>query len=223
MRDCFPEDQNSTRGFATVPKSLQYKTGSLIYAQGEKAEKIMLLHTGKAILAYDDIETGKDVRDALQPGDFFGVKSALGRYPREENAIALSDATILALTVPEFEAMALSNTRIVMKMLKVFSTQLRRVHTQISSLTESVSVNPEEGLFSVGERYMRLKRHSQAQYVFTRYLTYYPKGSKADQARKNLNLVDVALSLVSKNPEPEPPKAEEPDAPETSDAPKEST
>ena len=178
-----------------MPKPLQYKTGSLIYARGEDAEKIFLLQNGKVSLVYQDIETGEDIRDPVQPGEFFGVKSALGRFPREENAIAIADSAVLAITVPEFEAMALANTKIILKMLKVFSTQMRRVHTQVSKLTESTDTKPDEGLFSIGERYLKLKRYSHAKYVFNRYLELYPNGRNAAQVTKNLQIVEVALAL----------------------------
>ena len=187
-----------------MPKILTYKAGSLIYAGGDEADKILLLQNGKASLVYDDLETGEDVRDLLQPGEFFGVKSALGRYPREENAISLSDVSIMAFTVAEFESFALSNTRIVLKMLKVFSTQLRRVHMQVSRLTASDDIKPDEGLFAIGDRYMKARRFAQAKYVFSRYLAYYPTGKDADQARKNLQNVEATLGLsanaASKSP-----------------------
>jgi TolA-binding protein len=175
-----------------MPKSLQYRAGSLIYFQGDQAAKIFLLQTGKVHLVYQDIETGEDVHDLVQPGEFFGVKSALGRYPREENAVALQDTAIMTFSVSEFEAMAMSNTRIIMKMLKVFSNQLRRIHKQVSNLMEKDEQDPETGLFSVGEYYLKNKRFFQAKYVFSRYLTYYPTGKKAAQAAKYLEFSETA-------------------------------
>lgn len=183
-----------------MPKPLQYKAGSLIYAQGEGADRILILQNGKASLVYADIETGEDIRDPVQPGEFFGVKSALGRYPREENAIAVADCTVVAFTVPEFESLALSNTRIILKMLKVFSNQMRRIHIQVSRLTESVDIKPDEGLYAIGERYLKLKRFSHAKYVFSRYLAHYPMGKNAEKAAKNLQVVEVALALAGQGP-----------------------
>jgi CRP-like cAMP-binding protein len=136
-----------------MPKPLQYKSGSLIYFQGDPADKVFILQSGKVNLKYQDIETGQDVNDLVSPGEFFGVKSALGRYPREENAMAMLDAVIMAFTVQEFEALAMANTRIIMKMLKVLSNQLRKIHKQVSSLMETEEQNPEAGLFGVGEYY----------------------------------------------------------------------
>jgi CRP-like cAMP-binding protein len=174
-----------------MPKPFQYRPGSVIYFQGDVADKIFILQSGQVNLTYQDIETGDDVHDLVQPGEFFGVKSALGRYPREENAIATQNATIMAFTVPEFEALAQANTRIIMKMLKVFSNQLRRIHRQVSNLMEKTEEIPaERGLYNVGEYYLKNKRYFQAKYVFSRYLTYHPSGPHAAQAAKNLELAE---------------------------------
>jgi CRP-like cAMP-binding protein len=177
-----------------MPKPLQYRTGSLIYFQGDPADKIYILQNGKVSLVYQDIETGEDIRDSVQPGEFFGVKSALGRYSREENAMALSDTTVMVFTVQEFEAVAMANSRIILKMLKVFSNQMRRVHKQVSKLMAKEEEAPADGLFDVGEFYLKNKRFTHAKYVFSRYLIYYPSGKNAFQAAKNLEIAENALS-----------------------------
>ena len=177
-----------------MPKPLQYKSGSLIFFQGDPADKVFLLQAGKVNLVYQDIETGQDVHDLVQQGEFFGVKSALGRFPREENAMAIMDATIMAFTVPEFEALAMANTRIIMKMLKVLSNQLRKIHKQVSSLMAKEEQNPEAGLFGAGEYYLKAKSYSHARYIFGRYLTFYPSGRNAAQAANNLQQAEMALA-----------------------------
>ena len=176
-----------------MPKPLQYRSGSLIYFQGDVADKIYILQSGKVSLVYQDIETGADIRDPVQPGEFFGVKSALGRYPREENAVVLSDTSVMVFTVPEFEAVATANSRIILKMLKVFSNQMRRVHKQVSKVMAKEEHPPADGLYNIGEFYLKNKRFSQAKYVFSRYLTFYPSGKNAIQASKNLEIAENAL------------------------------
>jgi len=180
-----------------MAKPLQYKTGSVIYFQGDPADKVFILQSGKVHLTHQDIETGQDVHDLVQQGEFFGVKSALGRYAREENAMAIQDTVIMAFTVPEFESLALANSRIIVKMLKVFSNQLRKIHKQVSSLMEKEDQqNPEAGLFHVGEFYLKNKNFSQARYVFSRYLTFYPSGRNATQAANNLQLAESSLAKL---------------------------
>jgi CRP-like cAMP-binding protein len=181
-----------------MPKTLQFRSGSVIYFQGDTADKIFILQTGQVNLVYQDIETGDDVHEFIQPGEFFGVKSTLGRYPREENAIALQDTTIIAFTASEFESLAMANTNIIMKMLKIFSSQLRRIHQQVSSLLENKEQpDPDRGLFSIGEYYINNKKYSQAKYVFNRYLMCYPKGRDAARAKKNLEIAELYTGTAS--------------------------
>jgi TolA-binding protein len=180
-----------------MPKPFHFKAGSLIYCMGENTDKIYILHSGRVSLGYIDIETGYDMRSQVQPGEFFGVKSALGRFPREENAIAVLDSIVMAFTVSEFEAMTASNTRIILKMLKVFSNQMRRVHAQVASLLEKEETSSEKGLFAIGENYLKSKRYDHAKYIFDRYLIYYPEGNYADKAVKNLKLAEDGLSKTA--------------------------
>jgi TolA-binding protein len=177
-----------------MPKPAQFRSGSLIYFKGDPADKIYILQSGKVSLVYQDIETGVDVKDSVQPGEFFGVKSALGRYTREENAVALADTNVMIFTVPEFEAVAMANSRIILKMLKVFSNQMRRVHKQVSKVMAKEEQPPADGLFNIGEFYLRNKRFSHAKHIFNRYLTFYPSGKNAMQATKNLEIAENALA-----------------------------
>ncbi len=171
-----------------MPKVGNYRANSVIYFQGDVvSDKVFVLQQGKVSLNYTDIETAKEIREIIQTGEFFGVKSALGKYPREENAVVLSDAQVLVFSVPEFEVFAQAQTRIIMKMLKVFSNQLRRVHKQVDNLLQTNEAqSPEAGLFKAGEYYLKARQYSQAKYIFSRYLTYYPAGRLAEQASRYL-------------------------------------
>jgi TolA-binding protein len=177
-----------------MPQKTQYGSGSLIYFQGDPADKVFLLQSGTVSLVYQDIETGDDVHEMVQPGEFFGVKSALGRFPREENALVLQDSAIMVFSALEFENMAMKNTRIIMKILKVFSNQLRRIHQQVLVLTDTDEREPESGLFSVGQHYLKNRRFLLARSAFSRYLTYYPSGRNAAEAARNLELAESSLS-----------------------------
>ena len=177
-----------------MPKQFQYQSGSLIYCQGDPADKVFLLQSGKVSLTYLDIEKGGDIREQVQVGEFFGARSALGRHPREENAITMADNTsVTAFTIAEFENYMMENTRIVMKMLKVFSTQMRKIHKQESALMEQKVAGPDEALYNIGEHYLKHRRFSHAKYVFNSYLTYYPSSKHANNAVKNLEVAENYL------------------------------
>ena len=169
-----------------MPKTHSYTPGSLIFCKGEESNRVFILQSGKVNLVYTDIETKADMCDLVQQGEFFGLRSAIGRFPYEENAIALTDSTVMALTIAEFESLAMSNARITLKMLKVFSSQLRRIHALFSKLSGKGMTSPDEELFNIGDRCFKLKRADHAKYIFSRYLAYYPTGSKASLAAKRL-------------------------------------
>jgi len=173
------------------PKAVQYKANSIAYFRGDSNERVYILKTGRVVLKYNDIETGQELQDLIQTGEFFGVKSALGKYPREETAVVLQDSAMVTFTVPEFEQVAMANTRIIMKMLRVFSNQLRRIHKQVRNLLSTGEQgNPESGLFNIGQYYLNTKKYSQALYAFRRYLTYYPSGNYAADANDHIQLCE---------------------------------
>lgn len=175
---------------------MQYKTNSVIYFKGDVGERVYILKSGRVSLTSTDVETGQEIHDYIQTGEFFGVKSALGKYPREENAVVLSDAAVVTFSVPEFEQLASQNTRIIMKMLKVFSNQLRRLHAKVRNLlAEDEQLDPEVGLFQNGEYYLKKKHYSHALYAFNKYLEYYPQGRFTDRAR---DLRDTAETYAQK-------------------------
>jgi CRP-like cAMP-binding protein len=169
-----------------MPKAVRYHANSVVYFKGDMTDRIYILKSGKVSLNYNDIETGQEIHDLINTGEFFGVKSALGKYPREETAVVVSDSSMVIFSVPEFEQLAMQNTRIIMKMLKVFSNQLRRIHKQVRNLISSGNegLEPEEGLFRIGQYYLNARKFPQALYALRRYITYYPTGKYSDEATR---------------------------------------
>jgi len=161
-----------------LPKPVFYRANAIIYFQGDKADGIPILKEGKVELSYEDLETGAEIREPIRTGEFFGVKAALGRNPHDETAMAVSDCTVIHFTIPEFEKFVSGNPRILMKMLQVFSTQLRRIHHQVQSLLSSdrISTSQEAGMFAVGEYYLKEKQYPQASHAFKSYLSHWPRG-----------------------------------------------
>jgi len=173
---------------------MPYKANSIIFFRGDRSDRIFILKSGQVSLNYTDIETGQEIHDLIKTGEFFGVKSALGRYAREETAQVLTDSSVIAFTVPEFEQLALQNPRVIIKMLRVFSNQLRRIHKQVQNLIGSEEqTKPETGLYKIGEYYLKNKRYSQALYAYKRYLTYYPSGRFSSDVNKKIQLSEEYL------------------------------
>ncbi len=168
-----------------------YKPGSIVYFEGDKSEYIYVVKTGLVILTSTKPETGEEVKEEAKPGEFFGVKSSLGKYPREETAQTVKETVCLVLTLADFERLILKNVNVVMKMLRIFSNQLRRIGKAVREvLGESNTVNPEMELFKIGEYYYRVGRFQQALYAYKKYMEYYPDTKYSDVAMKRIREID---------------------------------
>jgi tetratricopeptide (TPR) repeat protein len=184
-----------TNGAGSGPSGIitrTYKSGSIIYFENDKSEYIYILKGGKVVLTTTKLDTGEEVKEEVRQGEFFGVKSALGKYPREETAQTMGNTTVLVLTPADFERLVLKNATVVKKMLRVFSNQLRRiVKMERSVLGEGEIVNPDAELFKIGEYYYKAGVVKHAQYAYKRYMEYYPDGERAAVAMKRIRGIDA--------------------------------
>jgi TolA-binding protein len=190
------------------PKAISFKANSIVYFKGDKGESVFILQKGKVSLNYLDIQTSQEIHDFVQTGEFFGVKAAFGKYPHDETAVVLVDSTVIQFSVDDFEQLLSTNSRIIMKMLKVFSNQLRRIHKQVRSLMSvDEQVDAEKGLYSVGEYYFKNKKHDQAADAFNRYLIYYPAGQFVDEVRRKIEYSESQRGIVQEPVHHSPPAA----------------
>ncbi|MDR2510339.1 MAG: cyclic nucleotide-binding domain-containing protein [Spirochaetaceae bacterium] len=173
-----------------MPRSIEYKKGAIVYFEGDRADKVYVVQSGQIELLSHDMETNSEVRDIIGAGEFFGVKSALGGYSREDAATVIKDTKVMMFTNGEFEAFCMGNTRIVMKMLKVFSNQLRRVNQQLASMLQQKEADPDNGLYNIGEVFLKQSKYDKAFYVLKRYVEEYPAGKNIENAKKNLGILE---------------------------------
>ncbi len=178
-----------------MPKVTSYRAQSIVYFEGDKSSKIHILKSGSVVLSTTDIETGESIRNLVQVGEFFGVGSALGSYPRAEDAKVLKDAQIVVLSVPEFEEIMKKNAKLMLRMLKVFSTQLRDVHSKVQSLLDidEKQVDVSDSLYYCGEYYFSHENFEHAGYAFKKYLKEYPDGQRASKVRDYLSQITGSM------------------------------
>ncbi len=174
-----------------------YKSGSIIYFAGDKSEKIYILKSGRVILTSIKPDTGAEIKEDVRRGEFFGVKSSLGKYPREETAQTVGETIVLVLGLVDFEKLISKNVEVVRKMLSVFSNQLRRIGKMVRSvLGDSDNLNPDAELFRIGEYYYKTGVFRQAQYAFKRYMEYYPDGNYAKTAMQRIKAIDSGEAVA---------------------------
>jgi TolA-binding protein len=188
-------------GFQSGIITRSYKAGSIIYFEGDKSEYIYILKSGRVLLTYTKIDTGEEIKEEVRQGEFFGVKSALGKYPREETAQTIGETNVLVLTMADFERMILRNVNVVRKMLRVFSNQLRRLGKTVRTvLGESDNVNPMVELFRIGEHYFKAGDFNKATYAFKKYMEYYPNTDYSKLAMERIRTISSGGAIAQPAP-----------------------
>lgn len=168
-----------------MPITRNYSAGSIVYFAGDVGEDIYVMQKGRISLISTSLDQKDDIKEDVRKGEFFGVKSSLGRYPREETAQVLAESQVLVFKLAEFEQFGQKNTRIVLQMLKVFSSQLRRVHKAVREfLGEHGASEASMELVGVGEYYYKAGKTDYALYVFNAYLKGSPAGPLSERVRK---------------------------------------
>ena len=161
-----------------------YKVGSIIYFEGDKGDEIYIVQKGLVRL-FGSSFTGEktEVKENVKEGEFFGVKSTLGNFPREETARCLIESSVLVLSVKAFETLCMKNVDLMLRMLKAFSSQLRKVHKHVSAkLGELSSMETSAELLRIGEYYYKKDKHGMAGYIFEKYIEQYPNSTLSERA-----------------------------------------
>lgn len=167
-----------------------YKNGSIIYFENEKSEHIYVLQKGRVSLISKSYDGKEEIKEDAKLGEFFGVRSALGRFPREETAQVIGGASLLVFRVNEFEAFVIHKPNLMMKMMKVFSNQLRQYHYKVREQLgqHGDTKSPSFELMNVGEVYHKIGEKEHAWYAYQKYVEHYPEGSYVERAKQLLDL-----------------------------------
>ncbi len=168
-----------------MPKTMQYTKGSIIYFAGDKDERIFILQKGYILLTSVDIETGSSVVEHIREGEFFGVKSAFGHFPREETATVLADSVTVSMSISEFEQLFSNNKAVILKMLKVFSKQLRNIHKKTESILNShEEISQFAGMQSVAQSFYDDNQYKACCDVCIKFFTRFPNAPNANNMKQ---------------------------------------
>ena len=167
-----------------MPKAMQYTKGSFIYFEGDHDDRIFIMQQGSVLLTSTDIESGLPVAEQVKSGEFFGVKSAFGHFGREETATALVPTIAVTLTVQEFEHLFSNNKQLIMKMLRVFSNQLRQIHKKTESILNNIAEDQQTGMLAVAKCFTDDEAYRSACDIYIKFLKRYPNATNKEEVAK---------------------------------------
>ncbi len=161
-----------------MPKAIQFTKGSIVYFSGDRDDRVYILQRGLLVLTSIDVETDNPITEYVKEGEFFGVKSALGHFPREETATVVNDAVVVSMSVAEFEKLFSSNKPLIMKMLRVFSNQLRAVHKKLESImSNNTEIDVQSEMISIATCFYNDEQYKSCCDVCLKYLKSYPNST----------------------------------------------
>ncbi|QEN06166.1 cyclic nucleotide-binding domain-containing protein [Thiospirochaeta perfilievii] len=163
-------------------KTVKYKSNSIVYFKGDAPNRVYILKKGSIVTKSKDLKSNEDILTMIKVGEFIGVKNVISNQPYSETVSTLTDSELVVFYKEDFEAFILSNNRIMMQTLVVFSNQLRKIHKDIKELNDQKessvhsSSDPEENLYELGRYFLKQHKVEHGNYCFKKYNELYPNG-----------------------------------------------
>ena len=165
--------------------TVNFQKGAYIIIEGRvQLNYFFIIRSGKVSVTRD-AEKGK--QEILNPGDFFGVISAMSGHNSIESVMALTDVSLIMVYKEQFPMLICKNNPVAMKIVLFFSRKLREIDTKIAELTlQSFAVEDVVNLVDIGNYYMAEKQYNQAFYAFYRFVQYCPNNPEVRNAKLSL-------------------------------------
>ncbi len=117
-----------------------YKKGEVIFSQGEKANKLYIVCSGRIKIFKNMLEGKEQILYILAEGDFIGAFNLLKADEFDFSAVALENTQISMLEKSAFDKVMISNPEIT---LKIFEKAYERIIKAESLVERLSSSNPD--------------------------------------------------------------------------------
>lgn len=127
-----PKEDQELMATMMVPRNIKKK--SLVYSEGDSADKLYILKEGRikiTRLASDGKELTMDI---IEPGDIFGELTLAGEVERETNAEALEDSFICTVARGDFERFLKMRPNLSFTITKWIGMRLRKIENRFENL-----------------------------------------------------------------------------------------
>ncbi len=181
---------------------VSYNKGAYITIEGKKSQQFYIIRTGQVRIEKDLSLPEEENESVLNPGDFFGVVSTMSNHNHIDNAVALSDCTLITVRSDQYSLLIERNTPVAMKIINGFSRQVRLLDQALTRLTFKSSVEADERhLFQVGEYYARQNQFNQAFYAYYKYCLSNPHGSNIEVAKQRMAKIKPYAKTANLQPD----------------------
>ena len=133
-------DESEIDKISAGVSSRTFKKGEVVFSQGEKANKLYIVCTGKIKIFKNLMEGKEQILYILSGGDFIGAFNLLKEDRFDFSAVALEPTEISMLEKSAFDKVMISNPEIT---LKIFEKAYERIIKAESLVERLSSSNPD--------------------------------------------------------------------------------
>lgn len=109
-----------------------YKKNDFVYLQGDSADKIFLIASGKIRIGYRNDDGQQVLKAIIGKGTIFGELAFLGENWRNEFAQVVDNNTVLCpMSVDDLKAMMLQNKEFSLKIYKFISFRIKKIERRL--------------------------------------------------------------------------------------------
>lgn len=120
-------------------KTVEYKTGSVIFSQGEVERCMYSIRSGKVGIFVNRGGKDEEKLTELGEGKFFGELALLDDMPRSATAVVLEDTSLDEMTAEDLEQLYQDAPDMVLNIMQSLSGRLRQLTAEYLSACKTVA------------------------------------------------------------------------------------
>lgn len=142
-------ERQELEALAAKAVRLSFKAGQAVFTQGERAQSIFLIKTGRIRISRVMENGAEIILDIRKPGDYLGeyiLNDLEEEYHYPVSAWCLDEVRTCGFSRPIFEALVLEHPAVGLKVIKNLAGRLASLNERLEAMGQS---NLEEKLFGV--------------------------------------------------------------------------
>lgn len=178
-----------------MPQINRFKKNTVLYLTGDAPDGIYLIKQGNIMLS--SVATASGVgkhseskepnKKLVHKGEFFGLFSSLGGYPRQEDAVAYTNVEVLVFNELEFEQLVGKTPKLALQLMRLLSKELRAIHKKTREVLETNTITLlDESLYGYVQLYDKNNDASKVIYVATYFLQTHSTSKYVENVKKIL-------------------------------------
>jgi CRP/FNR family cyclic AMP-dependent transcriptional regulator len=111
-----------------------FDAAECVFEPGQPGDALFVVQSGQVELRRPGVDGLDRVVARYGPGEFFGEMGILLGRPRGQRAVAVTDARVLQLDGPTFEAMCVERTEIAIRVIQRLATRMIELEQRLAAL-----------------------------------------------------------------------------------------